>query len=110
MIAAIAAVAANGMLGREQWLPWDIPEELAYFEHTVAGAALVMGIADGPTEVHKVTVAKQVLKDYRPDNDLFPSYHIPRLQDEAKAKYAKELEELKEGYARLKAEREKATA
>ncbi|MDX9738632.1 MAG: dihydrofolate reductase, partial [Azonexus sp.] len=43
MIAAIAAVAANGMLGREQWLPWDIPEELAYFERTVAGAALVMG-------------------------------------------------------------------
>lgn len=43
MIAAIAAVSANGMLGRENWLPWDIPEELAYFERTVAGAALVMG-------------------------------------------------------------------
>lgn len=43
MIAAIGAVAANGMLGRDNWLPWDIPEELAYFERTVAGAALVMG-------------------------------------------------------------------
>lgn len=43
MIAAIAAVSANGMLGLENWLPWDIPEELAYFERTVAGAALVVG-------------------------------------------------------------------
>ncbi len=42
-------------------------------------SAMVMGIADGPTEVHKVTVAKQVLKDYRPDNDLFPGYHLPKL-------------------------------
>ena len=43
MIAAIGAVASNGMLGLEGWLPWDIPEELAYFERTVAGAALVIG-------------------------------------------------------------------
>lgn len=43
MIAAIGAVASNGMLGLANWLPWDIPEELAYFERTVAGAALVIG-------------------------------------------------------------------
>ena len=43
MIAAIGAVASNGMLGLDGWLPWDIPEELAYFEETVAGAALVIG-------------------------------------------------------------------
>lgn len=43
MISAIAAVASNGMLGLDGWLPWDIPEELAYFERTVEGAALVMG-------------------------------------------------------------------
>lgn len=43
LISAIAAVASNGMLGLDGWLPWDIPEELAYFERTVAGAALVIG-------------------------------------------------------------------
>lgn len=43
MISAIAAVASNGMLGLDGWLPWDIPEELAFFERTVAGAALVIG-------------------------------------------------------------------
>lgn len=43
MISAIGAVASNGMIGLDGWLPWDIPEELAYFEQTVAGAALVIG-------------------------------------------------------------------
>lgn len=43
LISAIGAVASNGMLGLAGWLPWDIPEELAYFEKAVAGAALVIG-------------------------------------------------------------------
>lgn len=43
MIAAIAAVAENGMLGQNNWLPWDIPEELAYFERMVEGAAVLVG-------------------------------------------------------------------
>lgn len=45
VIAAIGAVSRNGMIGLNGWLPWDIPEELAYFESTVAGAALVIGRA-----------------------------------------------------------------
>ncbi len=45
MIAAIGAVSANGMLGLNNWLPWDIPEELAYFERMVEGAALLIGRA-----------------------------------------------------------------
>lgn len=43
MISAIGAVASNGMLGLNGWLPWDIPDELAYFERTVEGAALLIG-------------------------------------------------------------------
>jgi acyl-CoA dehydrogenase len=63
-------------------------------------SALVMGIADGPTEVHKVTVAKQVLKDYRPDQDLFPSYHLPKLKEAALDKYGAALDELKADVAK----------
>lgn len=43
LISGIGAVAANGMLGLDGWLPWDIPEELAYFESMVVGAALIIG-------------------------------------------------------------------
>ncbi len=56
------------------------------------GVGGVLGIADGPTEVHKVTVARQVLRDYSPSDDLWPSQHIPRRLAAARAKYAEYLE------------------
>ena len=52
----------------------------------------VMGLADGPTEVHKMTVAKQVLRDYRPSEDMWPTEWIPGKQEAAKAKFAEYLE------------------
>jgi len=46
-----------------------------------------MGLADGPTEVHKVTVAKQLLRDHEPCTDLFPAYHRPTAAAAAREKY-----------------------
>ncbi len=46
-----------------------------------------MGLADGATEVHKVTLARQVLKDYKASDDLFPTMHLPRLRAHAHEKY-----------------------
>jgi acyl-CoA dehydrogenase len=54
--------------------------------------APVMGIADGPTEVHKVTVARQVLKDYKPSEGLFPSMHLPPRQEAARKRFADLIE------------------
>ena len=34
-----------------------------------------VGLADGPTEVHKVTVAREVLKEFEGTDKLFPDYH-----------------------------------
>ena len=39
--------------------------------------SFVMGLADGPTEVHKVTVARQVLREYEGTKGLFPTGHLP---------------------------------
>ncbi|MBI3678266.1 MAG: acyl-CoA dehydrogenase family protein [Proteobacteria bacterium] len=61
--------------------------------------SMVMGIADGPTEVHKITVAKQLLRDFRPDNDLFPSYHLPKVRQAAKDRFPDIAEELKQEWA-----------
>jgi acyl-CoA dehydrogenase len=52
----------------------------------------VMGIADGPTEVHKVTIARKVLKEYRPSEGLFPSAHLPPRVAAAREKFADLLE------------------
>ena len=54
-----------------------------------------LALADGPTEVHKVQVARAYLKNAIPAEGLFPSEHIlPRLEA-VKAKYAHILGEEK---------------
>lgn len=47
-----------------------------------------MGLADGPTQIHKVAVARSVLSDYEPTNGLFPSQHLPARREAALARYA----------------------
>jgi len=44
----------------------------------LSGASGAMGLVDGPTEVHKVQIARQVLKDHRPHEDGWPSQLRPR--------------------------------
>lgn len=51
-------------------------------------AVPVMGIADGPTEVHKLTVAKAVLARYRPYEGLWPNDFLPDRVAEARARFA----------------------
>lgn len=51
-------------------------------------SALVMGIADGPTEVHKVTVARQHLRDYKDVMDpTFPDYSLDERRKKALEMY-----------------------
>ena len=57
------AMQVHGALGVTNEMP---------FLGMVTGAA-VMGLADGPTEVHKTTVAKQVLRDYKASDDVWPT-------------------------------------
>jgi acyl-CoA dehydrogenase len=76
------AMQVHGALGTSNEMP---------FFQMIHGAA-VMGMADGPTEVHKVTVARQLLRDYRPSGDLWPTEHIPKKLDAARAKFAEYLE------------------
>jgi acyl-CoA dehydrogenase len=52
---------------------------------------LSLGLADGPTEVHKVQVAKAFIKNAKPAKGLFPSTHLPPKLAAARKRYAKEL-------------------
>ena len=51
-----------------------------------AGAP-TMGIADGVDEVHKATVARNVLKNYRPHEGLWPTEYIPAKREAALKKF-----------------------
>ena len=76
------AMQVHGALGTTNEMP--------FFKMILGGG--VMGLADGPTEVHKVTVARQLLREYSPSDDLWPTQHIPKLRQAAKEKYAEFLE------------------
>src|SRR6185295_407848 len=51
-------------------------------------AVPVMGIADGPTEVHKLTVAKAVLAQHKPSPGLWPTEFLPDRVAAARAHFA----------------------
>jgi acyl-CoA dehydrogenase len=76
------AMQVHGALGVSNEMPF----------HQMLLGASIMGLADGPTEVHKVTVARQVLRDYRPSDDVWPTGHLPKLVAAARAKFAEYLE------------------
>ena len=46
-----------------------------------------------PTEVHKITVARQLLRERQGTDGLFPTQHIPALREAAIAKYADRIEQ-----------------
>ncbi|WP_194903773.1 acyl-CoA dehydrogenase family protein [Catenulispora rubra] len=57
----------------------------------------VLGVADGPTEVHKDVVARALVKNAQPAEDvLFGSEHIPTRLAAAREKYAVFLGKLEE--------------
>jgi hypothetical protein len=75
-----------------------------------AGAP-TMGLADGADEVHKVTVARNVLKGYRPHEGMWPTEYIPAKRAKARQKYAElfaqdpELEKYADGMEKYMASR-----
>jgi len=75
------AIQVHGALG----FSTDLPLEHMY------RAARAARIYDGPDEVHKVTVARQVLKGYAPTE--VPTEHVPTRRRAAQARFAALLEE-----------------
>jgi acyl-CoA dehydrogenase len=74
------AVQIHGSLG----FSCDLPLEHMY------RAARAARIYDGPDEVHRVTLARSVLKDYRPAE--VPTEHVPTRQAMAREKFAEYLD------------------
>jgi acyl-CoA dehydrogenase len=75
------AIQIHGALGYSTDLPLE-----AMYRHARAAR-----LYDGADEVHRVTVARQLLKNYEPHE--MPSEHIPTRHEAAKKKFAALLEE-----------------
>jgi acyl-CoA dehydrogenase len=77
------AIQVHGSLGYSS----DLPLEEMY-RHARAAR-----IYDGPDEVHRQTVARHVLKDYRRAEGWLPREHVPTRREAARRKFADLLEE-----------------
>lgn len=67
-------------------------------------SAPYMSMMDGPDEVHKVVIAKEVLKNYEPHEGLFPREYIPAKKAAAREKLQGLIDsdpELKEHVAQM---------
>ena len=51
-----------------------------------------MGLADGPTEVHKATLARGLLFAHAPNEGVFPSGRVPTRRTAARERFAELLE------------------
>jgi dihydrofolate reductase len=43
LISIIAAIASNGLIGKDNKLPWHLPADLQYFKKTTLGHPIIMG-------------------------------------------------------------------
>jgi dihydrofolate reductase len=43
LVSLVVAAAANGVIGRENRMPWHLPEDLAHFKRLTLGHPVVMG-------------------------------------------------------------------
>src|SRR5256714_14474503 len=75
------AIQIHGSLGYSTDLPLE-----AMYRHARAAR-----IYDGPDEVHRVTVARQILKRHQPSDP--PTEHVPTRREAARAKFAQYLDE-----------------
>jgi acyl-CoA dehydrogenase len=64
----------------------------APFVHMILNAYHV-GLADGPTELHKSTLARLLLREVEPCEDVFPAYTRSIRLEKAHAKYGALLKE-----------------
>jgi acyl-CoA dehydrogenase len=79
---AVRALQLHGSLG--------VTPEMPFVDQVME--SFVMGLADGPTEVHKITLARQILREYKATQGLFPTGHIPALREAAIKKYGEIIE------------------
>ncbi len=80
----LRAIQVHGAMG--------LTEQLPLANVLLGGVAL--GLADGPTEAHKVNLARLLLKDYEAEDPEWPSEFLDNRIEAARAKYGDRLDRI----------------
>ena len=73
----LRAIQVHGGLGLTDQMPLT----------SVLFGGIALGLADGPTEAHKVNLARMVLKGYEPEDPVWPSEFMSNRIERAREKY-----------------------
>jgi dihydrofolate reductase len=97
-IAMIAAVARNGVIGREGGLPWRIPSDMGFFKRVTMGKPIVMGRKQfesvGRPLPGRANIVVSRQKTYRPEGvEVFSDFDaaLDRARAVARTDGAKEV-------------------
>lgn len=70
---AVVAAAANGAIGKDGWMPWELPEDLKRFKALTLGKPMIMGRvtfeAIGRPLPKRITIVVTRDKDWSFDHD-----------------------------------------
>jgi alkylation response protein AidB-like acyl-CoA dehydrogenase len=80
----LRAIQVHGAMGLTQQLPLT----------NVLLGGIALGLADGPTEAHKVNLARMLLKDYEPEDPEWPSEFLDVRIAAAQTKYGDRIERI----------------
>jgi dihydrofolate reductase len=63
----VVAVARNGVIGRDNQLPWKLPDDLAYFKRVTMGHPIVMGRRTWESIGKPLAGRKNIVVTHQPD-------------------------------------------
>ncbi len=81
-LALVAAVAKNGIIGKDGQLPWRIPEDLKHFRRLTTGHAIIMGRRTWD-EVGKPLPNRRNIVVTRQENLVLAGAEVVRTLEEA---------------------------
>ncbi len=88
----IAAMSLNHVIGRNDRLPWDLPDDLANFHRVTAGKAFIMGRKSYESEHALLSEHRNIILTRRPDYEVGENCGIAASLEEALALLAGEAD------------------
>lgn len=92
-VTLIAAISKNYVIGKDNGLPWHLPNDLKFFKEKTLGHAIIMGRKTFES-INKKALPKRtnILVTSQPGYEAFGCTNVPSLYDAVKAVHRDETE------------------
>lgn len=95
-VSLIVAMAANGVIGDNNKLPWHLPEDLAYFKEKTLNKPIIMGSKTHEAIGRPLPERLNIVLSSRPSTDFHPNVVVANSISEALALAVSSLETMRQ--------------